>query len=693
MEKFAVDLDAVLDEFEFHEDQAEKIAGRQSPSVTGFFSPLSEDVPPLPLLVSPPDHAVAISSQASPLSVRYDLPPAKLSPITETFPPSPLSSLAQDATLCQPSPLTSLTQENVSLLKINPVEPISDNEKENVDPNDVPGDVSEIVPSAIINAEVSDNVTSDTVTEVRIGEVDEGECGNESPPGYDQAMSLMEEMKEVSFLPGKSFETNKNNDDYVDQKQVEEYLKQMKVEEDDYVDERQVQEYLKEIELEQKEQNLMDKVSIAESENEEDEQVVEENKYDILPVDLIIPQSDVAPHEEMPVQEPEDTLEEIVEMPDTHLESLDTVLASLPTQTGARPKDTSPSPVVYRQPPIYSESDLVSALEPTIPNNVADPAPYIEEAEYLDLASLEADLQPQIGRKVEESPNRRATESPPPYSEVDPMVMAPPDSLDIDSVKTDLPSATSELGQTTSIRPTSLDLTGPGPAPSADSEAAAPVADADTESLSSEVVLGAPGATPSNPNGPRVGQVSLLAGLSEDQLLLGRVQPFWVPDSDAPNCMICGSKFTMVKRRHHCRACGKVLCAPCCNEKHALHYLEGKEGRVCTPCRTILSRLSSAEAANTSDSAMAEPLAPPGTSQPDGSTSRRPNPSNPMEYCSTIPVSEQVAAAAALSPPTVMVPVGVLKRSGGSTGGSVEAERENKSVMFSDGIRPGGDLT
>ena len=40
-----------------------------------------------------------------------------------------------------------------------------------------------------------------------------------------------------------------------------------------------------------------------------------------------------------------------------------------------------------------------------------------------------------------------------------------------------------------------------------------------------------------------------------------------------------------------------------------------------------------------------------------------------------------------------MVPVGVLKRSGGSTGGSVEAERENKSVMFSDGIRPGGDLT
>ena len=37
-------------------------------------------------------------------------------------------------------------------------------------------------------------------------------------------------------------------------------------------------------------------------------------------------------------------------------------------------------------------------------------------------------------------------------------------------------------------------------------------------------------------------QVGVLAGLSEDQLLLGRVQPYWVPDSDAGTCMICGLK-------------------------------------------------------------------------------------------------------------------------------------------------------
>lgn len=39
---------------------------------------------------------------------------------------------------------------------------------------------------------------------------------------------------------------------------------------------------------------------------------------------------------------------------------------------------------------------------------------------------------------------------------------------------------------------------------------------------------------------------------------LGEVAPVWVPDSQAPVCMKCEVKFTFTKRRHHCRACGKV---------------------------------------------------------------------------------------------------------------------------------------
>lgn len=39
---------------------------------------------------------------------------------------------------------------------------------------------------------------------------------------------------------------------------------------------------------------------------------------------------------------------------------------------------------------------------------------------------------------------------------------------------------------------------------------------------------------------------------------LGTTAPQWIPDSQAPACMKCGSKFSFTRRRHHCRACGKV---------------------------------------------------------------------------------------------------------------------------------------
>ncbi|MEQ2159358.1 hypothetical protein GOODEAATRI_022051, partial [Goodea atripinnis] len=48
---------------------------------------------------------------------------------------------------------------------------------------------------------------------------------------------------------------------------------------------------------------------------------------------------------------------------------------------------------------------------------------------------------------------------------------------------------------------------------------------------------------------------------------LGSRQPQWVPDAEAPNCMKCNQKFTFTKRRHHCRACGKVCLIHGCAQR------------------------------------------------------------------------------------------------------------------------------
>lgn len=43
------------------------------------------------------------------------------------------------------------------------------------------------------------------------------------------------------------------------------------------------------------------------------------------------------------------------------------------------------------------------------------------------------------------------------------------------------------------------------------------------------------------------------------------VGPTWQPDEEASQCSRCGAKFTLFRRKHHCRRCGKVVCAACSN--------------------------------------------------------------------------------------------------------------------------------
>lgn len=61
--------------------------------------------------------------------------------------------------------------------------------------------------------------------------------------------------------------------------------------------------------------------------------------------------------------------------------------------------------------------------------------------------------------------------------------------------------------------------------------------------------------------------------------------PAWIPDVEAPRCMSCAANFTVVKRRHHCRNCGKVFCARCSSNSVPLpKYGHIKPVRVCNKC-------------------------------------------------------------------------------------------------------------
>ncbi|KAM6230934.1 zinc finger FYVE domain-containing protein 16 isoform 2-T3 [Porphyrio hochstetteri] len=147
-------------------------------------------------------------------------------------------------------------------------------------------------------------------------------------------------------------------------------------------------------------------------------------------------------------------------------------------------------------------------------------------------------------------------------------------------------------------------------------------------------------------------------------------QPLWVPDSEAPNCMSCQVKFTFTKRRHHCRACGKVFCGGCCKRKCKLQYME-KEARVCTGCYDDINKAQAFER-------MMSPTGPV------------PNTSISSENSSAVPSFEeaQMSGSASSPSPSALLPVSVLKQPG------VEGlcPKEQRRVWFADGILPNGEV-
>nr|XP_046155518.1 FYVE, RhoGEF and PH domain-containing protein 6-like [Oncorhynchus gorbuscha] len=73
-------------------------------------------------------------------------------------------------------------------------------------------------------------------------------------------------------------------------------------------------------------------------------------------------------------------------------------------------------------------------------------------------------------------------------------------------------------------------------------------------------------------------------GVCDSGAPLGSKAPIWIPDLRATMCMVCTCEFTLTWRRHHCRACGKVVCQTCSSSKFYLEYLKNQPARVCDHC-------------------------------------------------------------------------------------------------------------
>lgn len=73
-------------------------------------------------------------------------------------------------------------------------------------------------------------------------------------------------------------------------------------------------------------------------------------------------------------------------------------------------------------------------------------------------------------------------------------------------------------------------------------------------------------------------------------MALGEAAPVLVPISHVMMCMNCTSDFSLTLRRHHCNACGKVVCRACSRNRYPLKYLKDRVAKVCDHCYAELRK-------------------------------------------------------------------------------------------------------
>ncbi|XP_015186991.1 PREDICTED: FYVE, RhoGEF and PH domain-containing protein 4-like isoform X1 [Polistes dominula] len=71
-------------------------------------------------------------------------------------------------------------------------------------------------------------------------------------------------------------------------------------------------------------------------------------------------------------------------------------------------------------------------------------------------------------------------------------------------------------------------------------------------------------------------------------LKTGNAKTSLVKADDVNRCMVCEVSFSVMKRKHNCRACGIVVCSKCSNQK--LLFEDNKNMRVCRLCHAALTQ-------------------------------------------------------------------------------------------------------
>eukprot|EP01063_Lacrimia_lanifica_P016409 TRINITY_DN22979_c0_g1_i1.p1 TRINITY_DN22979_c0_g1~~TRINITY_DN22979_c0_g1_i1.p1 ORF type:complete len:671 (+),score=229.64 TRINITY_DN22979_c0_g1_i1:60-2072(+) len=87
------------------------------------------------------------------------------------------------------------------------------------------------------------------------------------------------------------------------------------------------------------------------------------------------------------------------------------------------------------------------------------------------------------------------------------------------------------------------------------------------------------------------GSVSSSTDWNEGRQASAASRPYYVPDGEALLCPLCAKEFRWFRRKHHCRACGQVVCHTCSPNRVSIPILNYHAPvRVCVACQWQMTR-------------------------------------------------------------------------------------------------------